>query len=150
MDLPSNQGEVAKYGYVTSPMSRKDIRVVTNTVLDVWEHVTGRLRKDFDLILFMDSVMSHMNKKFRLITLPAELMGSYLGLSKPSMETIFIRDDVYTSALDGNHNALMIMAHELGHHIMHRDISHPKVLQMTVLTSSAQLKLKRICLRRNY
>lgn len=54
-----------------------------------------------------------------------EKMGSNLGLTYPDQGKILIRSDVYDAACVGKGWAREVLAHELGHFVMHQAIGMP-------------------------
>lgn len=54
-----------------------------------------------------------------------EAMGNNLGLTYPDQGKIFVRSDVYDAACGGKGWAREVVAHELGHFVLHRELALP-------------------------
>lgn len=113
-------------GFVAPPLSRKDIKEIVGSIHRLWATLNGD--RQFDILLFADAIFPKIiENDFNLKAMPVSEMGDYLGISIPSENSILIREDIYNQAEEGNTDAQLVIAHELGHHILHGGIKHPKL-----------------------
>ena len=76
----------------------------------------------FPIIPFLELVMPMIFADFHFGVLSKEEMGFNHGLTVPSENAIYLRQDVYEGALRGNARDRFTAAHELGHYLMHLDV----------------------------
>jgi len=111
-------------GYVVPPLSKEEIKEYAKPYLDFWNrNDLGR----FNPLLFLDTLYTLIDKDFSLVSKSKDQMGSLLGLATPAKNLIEIREDVYYRALEGSHEAQLVIAHEFGHFCMHQNIRFPKL-----------------------
>lgn len=73
----------------------------------------------FPVIEFIEHILQSIDEDFYFGILPKEDMGDTHGITDPVNKTIFIREDVYINAINGNGRDRFTIAHELGHFLMH-------------------------------
>lgn len=139
MDTSAASDIPPEFGYVAPPLGRADIKQLAGSLHKLWTDLTDQPAEEFDVIFFMDAVLPHIEDGFTLITKPIEEMGDFLGLALPGENVIYLREDIYKDAESGDVDAMKVCAHELGHHLLHGRIMHPKLAdKSTDSTCSAE------------
>lgn len=103
--------------YVANPISREQIRKITNTIRELLG-----LQKDFmfPIVEFIEFVMPQIDNEFKLEICSEKEMGNQHGLTYPEKSLIILREDVYENAIQGNGRDRLTIAHEVGHYFLHR------------------------------
>lgn len=104
-----NRGHKVKALYISQ------IRSLAHYVKDSFR-ITGRCFPIVELVELM-----HQQELIEFEIVERECMKEDYGVTYPKRNQIFIREDVYDKALDGDGFGRFTMAHELGHLIIHRD-----------------------------
>ncbi|HGA2731353.1 TPA: ImmA/IrrE family metallo-endopeptidase [Pseudomonas aeruginosa] len=98
--------------------------------LDAIIRLTEAIRKDtkirsdlFPVLEFLEFAMPRIFPGFALEVGAKEEMGPNHGLTIPSENVIRLREDVYDGLCRGGGRDRFTAAHELGHYIMHRNVS---------------------------
>lgn len=106
--------------YAVPPLSRKAIRQYVEMLRKKYglEGLSCFPIAHFLEYLFPDhyQVVSKLN------------MGHYEGLMVTGQDIIAIREDVYDGAVAGDGRSRFTLAHEIGHFLMHRTDSHPRMV----------------------
>jgi Zn-dependent peptidase ImmA (M78 family) len=111
---------------IASPLSRQNIR-----------DFAFSLRRDFNLendfkfpiVPFLEWILPETVKDFALIISDERTMGNLHGLAKLDENAIYVREDVYLRAIDGEGRDRFTLAHELGHFFLHHPerIGHARI-----------------------
>ncbi|MDH3805263.1 MAG: ImmA/IrrE family metallo-endopeptidase [Gammaproteobacteria bacterium] len=97
-----------------APTSRIKLRKVAMRVREVLGAKSDEFPSDaFDLLL------SGNFPEYKFDILPRSIMGRHHGLTEPDQKIIFLREDVYEGAMEGNGRDRFTFAHELGHLLLH-------------------------------
>lgn len=101
------------------PLSRLEIRKITDNL----RQVLGLRAPYFRIVEFLEHVLPSVDSDFQFDVKPAQIMGSNHGLTSPDEKLIVIREDVYNGACGGRGRDRLTMAHELGHYVLHSNVS---------------------------
>jgi Zn-dependent peptidase ImmA (M78 family) len=99
------------------PMSRVAIRGIAHSMLRTMG-VTGPAVNVVRLVEFMSN-----NGDFDFDVVGVSDLGDMHGLTIPDRGIIYLREDVYAGAVDGNGRDRGTVAHELGHLVLHAGVS---------------------------
>jgi len=107
--------------YIATPISRKDIR----RFAEDFRKLSGMGNRLFIDIVYIVEVLFRevFDPELNFIIAPASEMGNQHGLTNPAAKTIKIREDVYDGACEGRGRDRFTIAHELGHYIMHDEVT---------------------------
>lgn len=103
------------------PLSRAQIRNVMQELRDVVP-VSGTY---FPIMEFVEFALVD---EIELQVHDEEEMGANHGLSIPSLGILQLRSDVYYGAWEGKGRDRLTVAHELGHIILHRDVTFARAM----------------------
>lgn len=104
--------------FEVSPLSRVNIRGIAAAV----RGALGATDPFLNIVDVLDQCLYKHMDGYSFEVLEAHEMGSNEGLSLPDERRIFLRDDVYTRACDGNGRDRQTGAHELGHLVLHTGV----------------------------
>lgn len=97
-----------------SPMSRKSIRDFAEN----FRHLFGL--DDvlyFPIVRFIEWYLPQLGLNYEVLTI--EEMNDMYGLTNTKRNVLYIREDVYLRAIDGNPRDRFTLCHELGHFLLH-------------------------------
>lgn len=102
---------------VASPTSRIKLRGIAN-----------QIRKDikcpnelyFPIVEFIEWMMPMLYPGFDYVLLEKSEMGNCHGKACPEDKVIYLREDVYNGACNGNGRDRFTLAHEVSHYILHK------------------------------
>lgn len=100
------------------PLSRKQL-------FDSAALVRRQLRVTEDylpIVQILELVLPKIIPEYFFDVLQREEMGPNHGLTVPSENAIYLRQDVYDNAVDGQGRDRFTAAHELGHYLHHKDV----------------------------
>ncbi|WP_215761244.1 ImmA/IrrE family metallo-endopeptidase [Acetobacter sp. P1H12_c] len=93
-----------------------------------WRSVLGlETEPYFPVMKVMEKVLANKLSLFDLIIVEKEEMGSAEGYTDPSGKAIYLREDVYRRAWEGERRDRFTAAHELGHWDMHTNLQLARV-----------------------
>lgn len=107
-------------GMLVSPLSRAKITGLAEQVRDA---VLESNQIAFPIIEFIELSMGTVIPDFHFQVRDCEEMGPMEGLVIGTRCTLVLREDVYEQACAGVGRARFTAAHELGHFLMHRNVS---------------------------
>ena len=97
-----------------SPMSRKSIR----NLVDKFRHILGLENiLYFPIVPFIEWCLPEPGMNYEILTV-SEMDDTY-GLTNTKENVLFIREDVYLRAINGNPRDRFTLCHELGHFLLH-------------------------------
>lgn len=105
---------------VARPLSRKDIRGFARYLRKA---IGMDDRQYINIVDVVEVVLAAIDPELNFVIAPMEEMGNLHGLTDPATKTIRIREDVYCRACEGHGRDRFTIAHELGHYLMHDEIS---------------------------
>jgi hypothetical protein len=111
------------------PLSRSDIRRYADLVRNLASRELGIRSAYFPIVDVIERLLPRIDPSFHLEILEIDEMGDVHGLTIPSQHVIKLREDVYDGACDGKGRDRMTVAHELGHYILHDDLSFPRQMK---------------------
>lgn len=107
-------------GILVSPLSRSEIE---QTAINVREAFHCMDQPWFPIIEVIEFGMPSMDKKFVFEVWDQEDMGGDEGRVIAGQNTLILRRDVYDSACRGQGRARFTAGHELGHYVMHHEVT---------------------------
>jgi len=101
---------------VSMPLSRKDIRYLTKEL----RKIAGLEEKTyFPIIEFIELILvANEGMEFEIVE-SYEMQDTY-GTTNTSQNKMFIRNDVYEGAIQGNPRDRFTLCHELAHYLLHQ------------------------------
>ena len=104
-------------GFIVTPKSKNGIDEIVGSIREKADCEYG----SFDIVRYLDSyeepILAVKNER-EWIRKRWSNMEAFLS---PNDNTIWVRENIYLSAADGDHRARFTLAHEFGHYIMHRE-----------------------------
>lgn len=105
--------------YRVPSLNRRDIRTLTHQI----RSMLSITNLHFPIMEFVEFGLPSLIDDYELSIMPIEDMPGTHGLTIPQESKIILREDIYEGALNGNGRDRMTVAHELGHLLMHKNIS---------------------------
>lgn len=105
-------------GALVSPLSVKLIREYANIFTKSLKTNSDK----FPVLELLEFVLPQIFPNFSFHPIDSQKMGENHGLTYPSNEKIYIREDVYDGACNGNGRDRFTVMHEIAHLILHRNI----------------------------
>ncbi len=100
------------------PLSREDLFSLARSV-----RATLKMNKDYLPVMhILEVVLPKMYPDYHFAVLGSAVMGNNHGLTVPSENAIYLREDVYDGAVAGNGRDRFTACHELGHYLLHRNV----------------------------
>lgn len=103
-------------GYVAEPKSRQQIRKIADLIRKI-QYAENELY--FPILDFMEKTLPRIIPSFSFRVGSMQKMGECQGLTIPGKNEIWIREDVYMQATNGEGRARLTVAHELYHYLEH-------------------------------
>lgn len=107
-------------GIPVQPTSRQEIWTL---VRDIRRMLGVENQLYFDIIRFAENIMPKIFPGFVLAISTQEEMGPLQGNTVPAENRIYISENVYIGAYNGNGRDRFTIAHEVGHYFMHDERS---------------------------
>ncbi|UKS54910.1 ImmA/IrrE family metallo-endopeptidase [Exiguobacterium acetylicum] len=104
--------------FVASPMSRKQIRAFALFIRNLFNVPDD---ENIDIFRLIEYGLPEIFKDFSLRIIPKDKMYEY-AFFLPEKNELWIREDVYEAALNGNPRHRFTLAHEIGHVFLHQNI----------------------------
>jgi hypothetical protein len=108
------------------PKSRAEIRRLAELTRTLAEKLLKVTAPYFPIDYVLEPLLLSLDPDFCLEILEEQEMGDNHGLTIPSQHVIKLRQDVYNGACDGKGRDRLTMAHELGHYVLHDDLTFPR------------------------
>ncbi len=102
--------------YSAIPRSKDDIRelaVFIRKILGISSY------KPFPVMYFMERIILVLHDDFVLDIVPDHYLRRELAKTYPEKHIVMVRQSVYDKACAGDGFSLLVIAHELGHYLMH-------------------------------
>ena len=112
------------------PRSRKDIRAVASA----FRAFFGLKNPKLPIMSLLENELPKVHEKFYLGVAEKGELKKCHGLTVPNKGVIYLREDIYDGAMNGVGRDRFTACHELGHLLLHQDVSFAKQ------ASSAPLK----------
>lgn len=75
----------------------------------------------FPILQVVEVLLPQHDPEFSFEVKEYEELGNQHGLTRPEMKEMWIREDVYEGARNGNGRDRFTIAHELGHYLLHNE-----------------------------
>lgn len=108
---------IKRQGIRVFPRSTNDIRAIALSFSALFNF------GNFPIVQFLELIMPRLNNNFTLEIVEDSKMGNKHGLTFPDEDTIRIKESVYNNACQGNGRDRYTLAHELGHLLLHKNVS---------------------------
>lgn len=103
--------------FEVAPLSRDKIRNMANCIREI----LGCSDKPwFPIVEIFEKVMVKIDPEFDWEIVRFEDMPDRHAETRPEENKIYIREDIYEGACDGNGRDRMTIAHEIAHYLLHR------------------------------
>lgn len=110
-------------GFIVPPLSRRTIRRYANLVRQTY----GCDQPKLDVMHLIEFWLPVADEGFVMVPVARSELGDAHGFTLPHKKMIQLREDVYFGALDGKGRDRMTVAHELGHYVLHRQVTFARV-----------------------
>ena len=111
------------------PKRRQDIRRMAELVRQLSQRHLSTKGPYLNIIKVLEHFLPAIDPEFYLQILTKEEMGSNHGVTIPARKVIILREDVYDGACAGHGRDRLTAAHEVGHYLMHDDLSFARTMR---------------------
>jgi IrrE N-terminal-like domain len=106
--------------------SRLELRQIAELVRSLTRKHLAISSAYFPIVDVVERLLPIIDPNFCLEIMEKDEMSDVHGLTIPSQHVIKLRSDVYDGACEGKGRDRLTVAHELGHYILHDDLSFPR------------------------
>lgn len=105
--------------YSAIPINRHQIRQYTYQLRKIFGiSVDNR----FPVVRFIEYVLYIVDEKFKFCVVPDEELEHEYAKTYPLEHKILVRNSIYEQAAAGDGKCILILAHELGHYLLHSEL----------------------------